>query len=79
MFLHIAQELRSTEVKMILRLYSSVFNKVEYKFSPTMCSTKFKKPITYIGPYYKWDNKKKDFKKPILIVTQELAPKKENK
>ena len=35
--------------------------------------------ITYIGPYYKWDNIKKDFKKPILIVTQELAPKKENK
>ena len=35
--------------------------------------------ITYIGPYYKWDNKKRDFKKPILIVTQELAPKKENK
>ena len=35
--------------------------------------------ITYIGPYYKWNNIKKDFKKPILIVTQELAPKKENK
>ena len=33
----------------------------------------------HIGPYYKWDNEKKDFKKPIPIVTQELAPKKENK
>ena len=35
--------------------------------------------ITYIGPYYEWDIKKKDFKKPILIVTQELVPKKEKK
>ena len=33
----------------------------------------------HIGPYYQWDNEKKDFKKPIPIVTQELAPKKENK
>ena len=32
-----------------------------------------------IGSYYQWDNIKKDFKKPLLIVTQELAPKKENK
>ena len=30
----------------------------------------------HIGPYYKWDNIKKDFKKPILIVTQEKTPKK---
>ena len=30
----------------------------------------------HIGPYYKWDNIKKDFKKPILIVTQEQTPKK---
>ena len=35
--------------------------------------------VMYIGPYYKWDNEKKDFKKPIVIVTQELAPKKEKK
>ena len=35
--------------------------------------------ITYIGPYYKWDNKKKDFKKPILIFTQALSRKKEKK
>ena len=27
----------------------------------------------HIGPYYRWDNEKKDFKKPIPIVTQELA------
>ena len=30
----------------------------------------------HIGPYYKWDNIKKVFKKPILIVTQEQSPKK---
>ena len=30
----------------------------------------------HIGPYYKWDNIKKDFKKPILIVTQEQTSKK---
>ena len=35
--------------------------------------------ITYIGPFYEYDRKKKDFKKPILIVTRELAPKKEEK
>ena len=35
--------------------------------------------ITYIGPYYKSDNIKKDFKKPILIVTQEQTPKRSRK
>ena len=29
----------------------------------------------HIGPYYKWNNIKKDFKKPILIVNQEKTPK----
>ena len=33
----------------------------------------------HIGPYYKWDNIKKDFKKPIVIVTQEKTPKKRGK
>ena len=33
----------------------------------------------HIGPYYKWDNIKKDFKKPILIVTQEQTSKKRGK
>ena len=32
-----------------------------------------------IRPYYKWDNIKKDFKKPIIIVTQGQAPKKRGK
>ena len=27
----------------------------------------------HIGPYYQWDNIKKDFKKPILVVTQETV------
>ncbi len=31
----------------------------------------------HIGPYYEWNNTKKNFKKPIIIVTQELNPKKE--
>lgn len=30
----------------------------------------------HIGPYYQWDNKKKDFKKPIYVVTQKLVPNK---
>ena len=30
----------------------------------------------HIGPYYQWDNIKKDLKKPILIVTQKPTPKK---
>jgi len=33
----------------------------------------------HIGPYYKWDNIKKDFKKPIIIVTQDQTPKKRGK
>ena len=33
----------------------------------------------HIGPYYQWDSIKKDFKKPILIVTQEQTPKKRGK
>ena len=33
----------------------------------------------HIGQYYPWDNEKKDFKRPISIVTQELAPMKESK
>jgi hypothetical protein len=33
--------------------------------------------ITYIGPFYEYDRKKKEFKKPILTVTREaLKPKK---
>jgi hypothetical protein len=32
----------------------------------------------HIGPYYQWDDIKKDFKKPILILTKEL-PKKNDK
>ena len=33
----------------------------------------------HIGPYYQWDNIKKDFKKPILIVTQDQTLKKRGK
>ena len=25
----------------------------------------------HIGPFYKWDNIKKDFKKPIFVITQD--------
>ena len=32
--------------------------------------------ITYIGPFYEYDRKKKEFKKPILTVTREILPKK---
>lgn len=32
--------------------------------------------ITYIGPFYEYDRKKKEFKKPILTVTREIIPKK---
>jgi hypothetical protein len=35
--------------------------------------------VMFVGPYYKWNNEKKNFNKPIVIVTQKLAPKKENK
>ena len=31
----------------------------------------------HIGPYYQWDNIKKVFKKPILIITKELPQKKD--
>ena len=34
----------------------------------------------HIGPYYQWNAiKKKDFKKPILIITKELTQKKDQK
>ena len=33
----------------------------------------------HIGPYYKWDNKKKDFIKPKIIVTRQLKKKLDNK
>ena len=33
----------------------------------------------HIGPYYQWDSIKKDFKKPIPIVTQEQTLKKRRK
>ena len=33
----------------------------------------------YIGPYYQWDNIKKDFKKPIPIITKELPQTKDKK
>ena len=33
----------------------------------------------HIGPYYQWDNEKKDFKKPILIITKESPQKKDKK
>ena len=33
----------------------------------------------HIGPYYQWDDIKKDFKKPILILTKELTQKKDKK
>ena len=33
----------------------------------------------HIGPYYQWDNIKKNFKKPILIVTKEKTPNKRGK
>jgi hypothetical protein len=38
-------------------------------------------PMTiHVGPYYEWDFEKKDFKKPKLIVTQEVKKsKKEEK
>ena len=29
----------------------------------------------HVGPYFKWDRKKKDFKKPKLVVTRELRRK----
>ena len=32
--------------------------------------------ITYIGPFYEYDRKKKEFKKPVLTVTREILPKK---
>ena len=28
--------------------------------------------ISYVGPFYEWDHKKKDFKKPKLMVTREI-------
>ena len=30
----------------------------------------------HVGPYFKWNREKKDFKKPKLVVTQELLRKK---
>ena len=30
----------------------------------------------HVGPYFEWDRKKKDFKKPKLVVTRELQRKK---
>lgn len=32
--------------------------------------------VIHIGPFYEYDRKKKEFKKPILIVTREINPKK---
>ncbi len=32
--------------------------------------------ITYVGPFYEYDRKKKEFKKPILTVTTEILSKK---
>ena len=32
--------------------------------------------ITYIGPFYEYDRKKKEFKKPVLTVTREILHKK---
>ena len=31
----------------------------------------------HVGPYFEWDKKKKDFKKPKIVVTRELQRKKE--
>ena len=30
----------------------------------------------HVGPYFEWDKKEKDFKKPKLVVTRELQRKK---
>ena len=34
--------------------------------------------ITYIGPFYEYDRKKKEFKKPVLTVTRQATPKMKN-
>ncbi len=31
----------------------------------------------HIGPYYKWDFKKKEFKKPIFIITKDKTKKRD--
>ena len=33
----------------------------------------------HVGPYFEWDRKKKDFKKPKLVVTRQLQRKKEDR
>jgi hypothetical protein len=32
--------------------------------------------ITHIGPFYEYDRKKKEFKKPIITITREISSKK---
>ena len=32
----------------------------------------------HVGPYFEWDRKKKDFKRPKLVVTREIKRKKKH-